>query len=105
MSEYDPLDEDARKARREDRELREREERSQEQVDIGLLMDEPHGRRIAYRLLDTAGCFRMSHTTGDPYETAFKEGCRNVGNWLLAQLMKETPEQYAQMLKENSDAR
>lgn len=92
-------------ARREERQERQREELSQEHVDLQLLMEDAWGRRIAYRLLDNAGCFHISHTAGDPYETAFKEGNRNQGNWLLTQLMQITPERYAQMLKEHSDGR
>lgn len=92
-------------ARRKERKERDREEFSQEQLDLQALMSEGYGRRVVHRLLDHAGVFRISHTPGDPYETAFKEGSRNQGNWLLTQLMSTTPEQYAQMLKENSDGR
>lgn len=105
MPDYDPLDQDARTARAEDRKLREREEHTQEQVDLALLMDEPFGRRIAHRLLKQAGAFRMSFVEDNAHKTSFNEGQRNIGNWLLVQLMNDTPEQYAQMLKENQDAR
>lgn len=104
MDDYNALDDDARNARAEARKVRDLETRTQEQIDLALLMDEPHGRRIAYRFLEEAGVFRMSYTQGDPHATAFKEGQRNIGNWLLSQLMKDTPEHYALMLKEKSDA-
>lgn len=92
-------------ARREERKERERETLTQEAVDLQLLMDEPYGRRIAHRLLEQAGVFRISFVEDNPHKTAFNEGARNQGNWLLSQLMKFTPEQYAQMLKENTDGR
>lgn len=104
MPDYDPFDDSNRAARDEERRQREREERTQEQIDIQLLMDEPHGRRVAHRLLERAGCFRMSFVEDNPHKTSFNEGGRNLGNWLLAQLMRDTPELYAQMLKENTDA-
>lgn len=105
MPDYDPLDSDARAQRAEERAMRDRLEKSEEQVDIASLMGEQWGRRVVHRMLDRAGVFRTSHVKGDPYETAFREGERNVGNWLLAQIVAETPEQYAAMLKENTNAR
>lgn len=105
MRDYDPLDSDARAQREEDRVMRDRLEKSEEQTDIAALMGEPWGRRVVHRMLGEAGVFRASYEKGDPYHTAFREGARNIGNWLLSQIISETPEQYAAMLKENSNAR
>ena len=105
MSEgFAAVDRDGSSKRAEERVLRERVEKSEEQLDIYWLMSEPAGRRVAMRMLNNAGCFRPSYTQGDSHHTAFREGERNQGNWLLTQVLKETPEQYALMLKENSDA-
>lgn len=102
---FDALDRNAPQTRAAERAQREREEKSLEQLDVIAMMSEPYGRRLVHRLLAQAGVFAASYTQGDPHHTAFREGARNVGNWLLAQVVAETPEQYALMLKEQSDVR
>lgn len=91
-------------ARREQRKQMQREELSQEAVDLQTLMGEAWGRRIVYRMLDTAGVYTMSYVEGDPHHTSFNEGRRNMGNWLLSQLLALAPDEYGQMLKEHSNA-
>lgn len=102
---HDALDREGSAKRAEERALRERGEKSEEQLDILWLMSEAPGRRIAHRLLADAGCFNMSYTQGDPHHTSFLEGARNVGNKWLSRILGETPDQYALMMKENSNAR
>jgi hypothetical protein len=46
------------------------------------VMDSPDGEVILAGLLEMYA-MRTSHTPGDPYQTAFHEGERNVVNFLL----------------------
>jgi hypothetical protein len=50
------------------------------------------------RLLEKAGIYRTSFTGNS--ETFFREGMRNMGLFVLSEVMEVTPEQFAQMLKE-----
>jgi len=67
---------------------------------VVFLMGTAPGRRVAWRVLESAGIFRMSHT-GNPYETAFREGRRSVGLELLALIVNHMPHSYAAMISEN----
>ena len=68
-----------------------------ELADLTWLMDGKRGRRIVWRLLDSAGVFRLSFSP-DALQMAFAEGCRNEGLRLL-KLIQLMPA-YAQMLAE-----
>jgi len=52
-------------------------------------MDSPDGEVILRNLLEMYS-LRTSHVRGDPYETAFREGQRDVVNFLLT-LVREQP--------------
>ena len=67
--------------------------------DIKWLMSSKQGRRIVWRLLDKAGVFRTSFTGNS--ETFFKEGMRNMGLFLVAEVMAHSPETFALMLQES----
>jgi len=66
--------------------------------DVKWLMSSKRGRRIVWQLLDTTGVFRLSYT--GTVETYFREGARNVGLALLAQIHDACPGSYATMVKE-----
>lgn len=66
--------------------------------DFRWLMSDKRGRRIVARLLADTGVFRCSFTGNS--ETYFREGERNVGLRLLAQVNDLTPELYPTMLRE-----
>lgn len=66
--------------------------------DLKWLMAHKQGRRFVTRLLDKAGIYRTSFTGNS--ETFFREGMRNVGLFVLSEVMEITPEQFAMMLKE-----
>ncbi len=53
------------------------------------MMDSPDGEVILRNLLEMYS-LRTSHVRGDPYETAFREGQRDVVNFLLT-LVRENP--------------
>lgn len=106
MSEgHEALDPEGPQKRAAERADRERGEMSLEQLDILWLMGEASGRRIAYRILHEAGVYRMSYVQGDPHQTSFQEGRRDIGNRWLSRFIADAPEQYALMLKENNNAR
>jgi hypothetical protein len=103
MSNYDPTD-----LRGQERAKAESDERTklaigQEQDDFKWLMGSKRGRRIVWRLLERTGVFRTSFTGNS--ETFFREGQRNVGLMLMAQIHEVCPDQYAVMLKEQNDVR
>ena len=68
---------------------------------VAALVGTAHGRRILWRLLESAGVFRLSYT-GDIHETLFREGRRAVGLELLALIVNHMPHSYAAMLTENT---
>jgi hypothetical protein len=69
--------------------------------DIKWLMGSRRGRRIVWRLLERTGVFRSSFTGNS--ETFFREGMRNVGLMLMAQINEACPEQYTQMVQEQRE--
>jgi hypothetical protein len=73
--------------------------RKQELDDIRWLMGHKQGRRFVTRLLDKAGVYRTSFTGNS--ETFFREGMRNLGLFVLGEVMDVTPENFAKMLEEN----
>lgn len=78
-----------------------RQERAQERVDLERIMDEAWGRRFIWRQLERAGVFRSSFT-GEAISMAFREGERNVGLKLLADIHELCPGRYEVMMKENA---
>jgi hypothetical protein len=100
----DDIDLDAREKRAAKRSEKLREEKRAEQSDIVQLMHEPFGRRLVHKMLAEARCFHTTFADGDPHKTSFNEGKRSLGLWLLSQVIQQTPEQYALMMKEATDA-
>lgn len=102
MSNYDPLDLRGQERAKAQRELRERLDRENEQADLKWLMGSKRGRRVVWRLLDSAGVFRTSFNT-NAMAMAFAEGNRNYGLRTLAMLHVQCPELYPVMMKENTN--
>ena len=103
MSDFDPFD-----LRGQERKKDESDERiklivEQEKDDFKWLMGSKRGRRIVWRLLERTGVYRSSFTGNS--EPFFREGQRNVGLMLMAQINECSPDQYALMLKEQNDVR
>lgn len=73
--------------------------RDQEVSDLGKIMGCPEGRRFVWRLLNAAGVFRISFDR-DPYVTAFREGERNNGLSLLADVQAFYADRYTIMVTE-----
>lgn len=68
-------------------------------ADLRWLMGHKQGRRIAARVLEKAHVHHASFNTNASV-TAFREGERNVGLWLQAEILDTCPDAYLQMLKE-----
>ena len=104
MSNYDPLDLRGQEKAKAQRDLRERLDRENEEGDVKWLMGNKRGRRVIWRLLDTAGIFRSSFNT-NAMAMAFAEGNRNYGLRMLAIVHSQCPELYPVMMKENTNER
>lgn len=74
------------------------------QVIKNLLSTEP-GRSWFWRFLESCHCFSLSFDPDSDRISAFREGERNIGNRLLADLVKSDPESYTLMMKEHNDGR
>lgn len=103
MSSFDPLDLRGQEKTQADTSERNKLALLTEQEDFKWLMGNKRGRRIVWRLLERTGVYRSSFTGNS--ETFFREGMRNVGLTLLAQIHEITPDQFAVMLKEQQDVR
>lgn len=103
MSQFDPLDLRGQERAKEQSEERTKLALQNEQDDFKWLMSSKRGRRIVWRLLERTGVYRSSFTGNS--ETFFREGQRNVGLMLMAQINEFSPDQYALMLKESQDGR
>ena len=104
MSNYDPLDLRGQEKAKAQRDLRERLDRENEEGDVKWLMGNKRGRRVVWRLLDTAGIFRSSFNT-NAMAMAFAEGSRNSGLRILNLIHTLCPEHYNAMLKEQTSER
>lgn len=98
MNHFDPLD-----IRSQERATAAADERARlaaqlEEDDFKWLMSNKRGRRIVWRLLERTGVYRSSFTGNS--ETFFREGMRNVGLMLMAQINTICPGHYATMLQE-----
>jgi hypothetical protein len=104
VSNYDPLDLRGQEKAKAQRDLRERLDRENEEGDVKWLMGNKRGRRVVWRLLDTAGIFRSSFNT-NAMAMSFAEGNRNYGLRLLSLVHSQCPELYPVMMKENTNER
>ena len=95
----DPTDVKAHDRAASSLELEQNAARKTEIEDVKWLMGHKQGRRFVTRLLDKAGVYRTSFTGNS--ETFFREGQRNLGLFVLSEVMELAPEQHAQMLKEH----
>lgn len=75
--------------------------REQELNDIRSVLAEKPGRRFVWRYLAECGVFKTSFTGSS--ETFFKEGMRNIGLKLLADINDASPESYMVMVKEDKE--
>lgn len=64
---------------------KERIETLQSREDMKVIMRQPEGRRVLKRIIDQCGMYRSSFTGNS--ETFFREGARNVGLYLHAEML------------------
>jgi hypothetical protein len=74
--------------------------RKQELDDIKWLMAHKQGRRFVHRLLSKAGIYRSSFTNSG--QTNFLEGERNVGLFVINEVMEGSFDNYITMLQEHN---
>ena len=67
--------------------------------DIQRILKVPEGRRLILRILSETGLFRASFSLNS-MQTAFNEGKRDIGAWLLKDLDEAEPMAFSQMLRE-----
>lgn len=83
---------------------REKASRALEQRKVAglrLLLDHPDGRAWLWDLIGFCGVYRTSFTGNS--ETFMREGQRNVGLKIHAELLKHFPESYMTMMKEGAN--
>lgn len=73
-----------------------------EVADMKRLLDQQWGRRIVWRLLCRAGVYETSYDFAGPRDAPiFKEGRREMGLFILAELHEANPKSYQLMVEEN----
>lgn len=90
----------------EDDDLQDEKERKRAELEerryseaVSWLMSDKRGRLFVYRLLESAGIYRISYTGNA--DTNFREGGRNEGLKLLVAIEECAPGSYLKMLREN----
>jgi len=68
---------------------------------VHTIMSTQAGREWMRTILDSCHSFSTSFT-GEPFSMAFKEGERNIGLMLTAQIMRAAPDEFIMMLKEHN---
>jgi hypothetical protein len=98
----DPVDLDALDQRATELSEQQAIARAEEISDLRKVLSSESGRRLVKRLLERAGVFRISFTPGDQGVTAFNEGNRNLGLWVMAMVVDHCPEFLQAVLKEKT---
>jgi hypothetical protein len=73
------------------------------QSDFEQVCKTTEGRRFIRRVLGECGVYQSSFT-GDAQTTAYREGMRTIGLWLVS-LFDKNPDAYIQLLTEKSNDR
>ena len=69
--------------------------------DLLTLLDDAAGRRVILEFLEKCNVLGCSFAT-DPYQTAFNEGVRKPGLWLLKAIEAARPGEGGQLIAEQS---
>ena len=73
--------------------------RETELDDLKKIISNNSGRRAIWRILEQAGLYRTSFTGNST--TFFNEGQRNMGLWLLNEVVSADKQHYLSMIEEN----
>lgn len=71
-------------------------------TDFKALANTAEGRRFLRRLLAECGVYQATFTAAAPDISAYKEGRRSIGLWLLS-LFENIPETYIQLITEKAN--
>lgn len=74
-------------------------QRKQEMADLRELLSTPAGRRFFWRYLTYTGVYQISFTGSS--ETFFREGRRDVGLKMLADITEADPDGFILLMQEN----
>lgn len=96
MARYDPTDPDA--VASEERRLA--REHQAALADLRAVLALAEGRRWLWRLLAHAELFRSSFDADNPARTAYREGRRGVGLWLLDEMAQADPAAFPSLVAE-----
>lgn len=58
----------------------------EDKIEASRLLQTPEGRHLVWRILEQCGVYRSSFT-GDPNQTAFLEGQRSIGLWIMSEIV------------------
>jgi hypothetical protein len=81
------------------RRIRLNKQQLKEAEDLEYVMADARGRRFMWKLLGICGIFQLSYTGNS--ETYFREGSRNVGLRVIADLQEYCHPEYQRMEREN----
>lgn len=81
--------------------LKERINAKDETRDLLAVLATPQGRRVMWRVLTRCHLYHAGFC--EPNAMMFREGERNVGAWLQAEIIRAGPEAYIEMMK-NGDS-
>ena len=70
---------------------------------VKAMMDMHEGRMWLFDVLNMCHMAENTHTPGDTHTTAFKNGERNIGLKILADISEANPDRYMLMLTEGKD--
>lgn len=78
--------------------------RRQELEDLKSVMSSEAGRRVLNRFVVTTGIYQCSYNPNLPdSHTVFKEGSRNIGLMMVAEMQAASPGLFRKMLEEHTD--
>ncbi len=73
----------------------------QKAEDLRNLLATYNGRTVLWGMLEQCNVYRLSFSGESAYNTAFFEGQRSIGLWLLAEIHQVAPNAYLQMQQEH----
>lgn len=92
----------ANKEQVQDAQMKVKLQKEREVADLNALLKSPEARRFIWRILKMCGMYESSYT-GSGSDTFFREGKRQIGLNILAEVTTVDPNAFLQMMKENGD--
>ncbi len=98
---FDPLDLDALDTEHAAAQQQTRNDQRVAVDDMRWLMNDKRGRRFVWRLLEETQAYSSTFRAGDPHTSAYLEGKRAIGLFVLDVINKHFADQYVLMLQEH----